>query len=132
MANLTAERDDQRQEGILDDVQMAAVKIYKGANVNINTSGFAKGSSDTASEVFAGVAMETRDNSAGAAGDQYLRVWKEGIFSMDCSGATQAWVGQDVYVVDDHTVALAGTTTNDVKAGRVVNFVSDTEVRVKI
>ena len=39
---------------------------------------------------------------------------------------------RDVYAVDDNLVALAATTTNDVKVGRVVGFVSATEVRVKI
>lgn len=133
MSNLTAARADGRQEGILVDVPIAAsTTIYKGSNVNYNTSGYAKKAADTASEVFAGVAMETIDNSAGAAGDTYVRVWKEGVFSMNCASATQAWVGQLVYAVDDNLVALAATTTNDVAVGRVVQYVSATEVRVKI
>lgn len=132
MANLTASRPDGRQEGILVDVPLAAsTKVFAGSNVNYNTSGYAKKAADTASEVFAGVAMETVDNT-GSAGDKYVRVWKEGVFSMNCASATQAWVGQDVYAVDDNLVALAATTTNDVKVGRVVQFVSATEVRVKI
>lgn len=132
MANLTASKPDERQEGILIDVALAAVKVFKGANVSFNAAGYAKGSADTASENFAGVAMETVDNSAGAAGDKFIRIWREGVSSMTCAGATQAWVGQDVYAVDDQTVALAATTTNDVKVGKVVGFVSATEVRVKI
>lgn len=132
MTNLTADKADERQEGILVDVSLAATKVFKGSNVSINTSGFAKKASDTTGEVFAGVAMETVDNSAGAAGDKYVRVWKEGVFSMTCASATQAWVGQKVYAVDDNVVALAATTTNDVLVGTVVGFVSDTEVRVKI
>lgn len=132
MANLITARPDQRQEGILVDIPLAAAtKVFAGSNVNTNSAGFGKKASDTAAEVFAGVAMETVDN-AGAAGDKPVRVWKEGVFSMNCASATQAWVGQLVHSVDDNLVALAATTTNDVVVGRVVQFVSATEVRVKI
>jgi hypothetical protein len=132
MANLTASRHDQRQDGILIDVALAAsTKVFAGSNVNFNTSGYAKKAADTASEVFAGVAMETVDNT-GANGDKVVRVWREGLISMACASATQAWVGQLVHAVDDNLVALAATTTNDVVVGRVVQFVSATEVRVKI
>lgn len=133
MANLTASRADGRQEGKLVDVPLAAAtKLFAGSNVNYNTAGYAKKAADTASEVFAGVAMETIDNTSGSAGDLSIRVWKEGVFSMNCASATQAWVGVDVYAVDDNLVALAATTTNDVRVGKVVQFVSATEVRVKI
>lgn len=132
MANLTVERDDQRQTGELLDVDVAAVKVFKGANVSANTSGYAKGSSDTANEKYLGVAVDTVDNAGGSAGAKFVRVWREGVFSMNCTGATQAWVGQDVYAVDDNVVALAATTTNDVRVGTVVKFISATEVRVKI
>lgn len=132
MSDLTASKADERQEGILIDVPLAAVKVFKGSNLNFNTAGFAKKASDTASEKFAGLAMETVDNSAGAAGDKAVRIWVEGVSSMGCASATQAWVGQDVFAVDDNLVALAATTTNDVRVGKVVGFVSATEVRVKI
>lgn len=130
MANLIASRPDQRQEGILIDVPLAAVKVFKGANVSYNAAGFAKGSSDTTGEVFAGVAIETVDNSAGAAGAKIVRVWREGVLSMPIVGATQAAVGKNVYAVDDNVVGL--TTTNSLLVGKVVQFVSATEVRVKI
>jgi len=133
MADLTEARADQRQEGVLDDVEIAAAtKIFAGSNVNYGASGLGKKASDTASERYAGVAMETVDNTAGAAAAEYVRVWKEGIFSMNCASATRAWEGKDVYAVDDNLVALAATTTNDVRVGTVVKYVSATEVRVKI
>lgn len=133
MANLTASRPDQRQEGDLVDITLAAsTKVFAGSNVSYNASGLAKKASDTTGEAFAGVAMETKDSTLAADDQKYVRVWKEGVFSMNCASATQAWVGQDVFAVDDNLVALAATTTNDVKVGRVVQFVSATEVRVKI
>lgn len=133
MTNLTASRPDQRQNGELVDVVLAATtKVFKGSNVNYNAAGLAKKASDTTGESFAGVAIETKDSSGSKDSDKYVRVWKEGVFSMNCTGATQAWVGQDVFAVDDNVVALGATTTNDVRVGRVVQFVSSTEVRVKI
>ena len=131
MTLLTASRPDQRQEGILIDVDLApATKVFQGSIVHTNAAGFAKKGGDNAAEKFAGVAMETADSSIAA--QSYVRVWKEGVFSFPCTGATQAWVGQDVFAVDDNVVALAATTTNDVRVGTVVKFVSTTEVRVKI
>lgn len=133
MANLTQSRPDQRQEGDLIDVTLAAsTKVFAGSNVNYNASGLAKKASDTTGEAFAGVAMETKDSAGSKDSDKYVRVWRKGVFSMNCASATQAWVGQDVYAVDDNLVALTATTTNDVKVGRVVQFVSATEVRVEI
>ena len=131
MANLTASRPDSRQEGILIDVNLApATKVFKGSNVNFGATGLGKKASDTASEVFAGVAMETKDSTN--ADEPYVRVWTEGVFSMNCTGATAAWEGKDVFAVDDNVVALAATTTADVRVGKVVQYVSATEVRVKI
>lgn len=132
MSDVTTTRDDKRQEGQIVSVPVAAVALPKGALANFNTSGYAKAAADTASEHFAGVVIDPVDNSAGNAGDLSTRIWRKGVFSMDCSSATQAWVGQQVYAVDNHTVALATTTTNDVLVGTVVQFVSATEVRVQI
>ena len=134
MANLTASRPDQRQEGVLIDVNLAAAtKVFAGSNVNFGATGLGKKASDTASEVFAGVAMETKDSALTADPSQsYVRVWTEGVFSMNCTGASAAWEGKDVFAVDDNLVALAATTTNDVRVGKVVKYVSATEVRVKI
>lgn len=130
MADLVVAKDDVRQNGELVSVKLANVKVFKGSNLNFNAAGFAKKASDTAAETFAGVAVETVDNSAGVAGAVEVRVWRRGVSSMACTGAAQAWVGQKVYAVDDNVVALAATTTNDVLVGTVVSFVSATEVRV--
>lgn len=133
MANLTASRPDQRQEGILIDVELAAAtKIFKGSNVNFSPTGLAKKASDTALEMFAGVAIETKDSNINDDNEIFVRVWAEGVLSMNCAGATRAWEGKDVFVVDDNLMAFAATTTNDVRVGKVVKFVSATEVRVKI
>lgn len=133
MANLTAAREDNRQDGILLAVPMSAAKLFKGSLVANNASGYAAKAADTASFTLAGVAYETIDNSAGSAGDLNIRVWRQGVFEFNFSGtATQANVGTAVFAVDDNTVALAATTTNDVMVGRIVQFVSASKVRVEI
>jgi hypothetical protein len=133
MANLTAAREDNRQDDKLRLVKLGAVQVFKGSIVTKNTSGYAVKGADTAGFTFSGIAFESIDNSAGAAGDLTARVWTEGSFELDFSGtATQADEGKKVYAVDDHTVGLAATTTNDVLVGVISEYVSATKVRVAI
>ncbi|MCX8053104.1 MAG: hypothetical protein N3B12_04800, partial [Armatimonadetes bacterium] len=65
MTATTTARESKRKDGRLISYPMAAVKIPKGALVNINAAGYATNASDTAGETFAGVAYETVDNSSG-------------------------------------------------------------------
>lgn len=133
MSNLTAAREDNRADGVMLNLPMSAVKLWKGSIVANNTTGYAAKAVDTSGFTLGGVAFETVDNSAGAAGDKYIRVWRKGVFELNFSGtATQADVGKAVYMSDDNTVALAATTTNDVLVGRIVEFVSATKVRVEL
>lgn len=134
MSNLTASRDDQRQDGQLLSYPVAgSTKLFQGSVVAVNTDGYADKAADTSGFALAGVAYETVDNSSGSDGALKIRVWRKGVVDLNFSGtASQATVGQPVYMVDDHTVAVAGTTTNDVIVGRVVEFISATEVRVEL
>lgn len=133
MSNLTADRDALRQDGVLISMPLAAVKVFKGSLLANNASGYVTKAADTANFTLAGIAYEQVDNNAGAAGDKSVRVERKGVFELNFSGrATQATVGLPVYMVDDNTVALAATTTNDVLVGRVVSFVSATKVRVEL
>lgn len=133
MANLTASREDQRQDDRLRLVKVAAVALFKGSLVCKNAAGFAIKAADTVGITFTGVAFESVDNSAGAAGAATARVFTGGTFLLNFSGtATQATEGLKVYAVDDNTVALAATTTNDILVGVVSEFVSATTVRVAI
>ena len=128
---ITVDTDYKRQEGRSRAYKAGAVKIPEGALVALNTSGFAVNAADTVNFVFAGVCRKAVDNSAGAAGDLDCIVWAEGIVEMDFSGAAvQANVGQKAFMVDNHTVALAATTTNDVLVGRIVEVISASVVRV--
>jgi hypothetical protein len=134
MAATTTAREAKRQEGRTRSHKCAAVKIPKGVLVCHNTAGYATNGADTASFLFAGVAYETVDNSAGAAGDKSIRVEKTGDFefAFGAGNAAQALVGTAVYITDNQTVDLAATTTNDVLVGYISEIISATKVRVRI
>lgn len=129
MSDLTEARADERQEGILVDVALAAVKVFKGSILTFNTSGYADvGDAD---ETFAGIAMETVDNSAGAAGDKYVRVWREGVVTLNKASAVQADVGKNAFVADDNTVDVTSAAGN-MPIGVIVGLVSSSAVRVHV
>ena len=108
--------------------------IYKGALVNIDTSGYAKPAGDVGSERFVGIAMEQADNSSGSAGDINVDVaiiGSGGRFLMTAVGAAQTDVGEVCYITDDASIGTPGTDPgNTVVAGRCIEFVSATSVWV--
>jgi predicted RecA/RadA family phage recombinase len=91
-----------------------------------------KDGADTASHTFVGVADQSKSNAGAADGAEEVKAWKTGVFEFVAASATQAWVGVTVYIVDNQTVALAATTTNDIAVGKVVALISATKVRVRI
>lgn len=110
----------------------AAAKIFGLSLVMRDATGFLKPGADTASHTFAGVSDQQADNSAGAAGAIMCKVRKEGDFLFAKSGTiTEANIGATVYLVDDQTVALVGTTSNDIACGVLVGIVG-TQVKVRI
>lgn len=133
MAALTKDRETDYKEGELLAVPVAAsAVIYKGSLVCRNTSGYAVPAADTASFVFEGVAFEKVDNTGGANGAKSIRVRKRGIHYFAASGMAITDVGKAAFVVDDQTVGLAATTTNDIEVGDIADFVSATNVGVEI
>lgn len=129
MANATAAREDDRQDGVLVLYPVkTASKIYKGTLVSVDSTGYAKRAA-AADKRVVGVAYETVDNT-GANGALNIRVWATGSFTFATTGATQANVGDAVYVTDDQTVQTSATST--IKVGVINEFVSATEVRVAI
>ena len=129
MADLTAVVDDERQNGELVSLKLAAVKVWKGALLTFNSAGYADvGDAD---EPFAGVAAETVDNSGGAAGDLEVRVWREGIVTLNKATAVQADVGLNAFCADDSTVDVTSAAGN-VPIGVIVGLVSSSKVRVHL
>ena len=132
MTAITARKDTRRQEAVrLPFPVEENTKIPEGALVSVNAAGYAVNASDTASERVVGVACETADNTGGADGAIDVIVWTDGAHSF-VSGfsATIANVGDKVFAVDNQTVDLAATTTNDVLVGVVVGVESSSQVRV--
>jgi hypothetical protein len=97
----------------------ATTKIYALSLTMRNSSGKLVPGGDTASCVFAGVAEKQADNSAGVDDAVKCVVHKRGEWYFDKSGTPG--VGDVVYLVDDHTVALASVTTNDIPCGKVTD-----------
>ena len=133
MTATTTAREAKRRDGEVIAYPIAAVKIPKGALVNINAAGFATNATDAASETFAGVAYETVDNSAGSAGDTSIRVQTTGTYVFVDGGGNgdQTDIGLDFHIVDNQTVTDAATT-NSLAAGTAVESISATSVRIRI
>jgi len=133
MTATTTAREAKRKDGRLISYPMAAVKVPKGALVNINAAGYATNATDASGETFAGVAYETVDNSAGSAGDLSIRVETSGTFVFVDGGGNgaQTDVGVAFKVVDNQTITDA-STTNNLLAGIAVESISATLVRIRI
>jgi len=133
MTATTTARDSKRRDGEVISYPMAAVKIPKGALVNINMSGYATNASDASGDTFAGVAYETVDNRAGKPGDLSIRVQTTGTFVfVDADGdGNQADVGLAFRVVDNQSVTHAFTSAH-LYVGMAVESISPTKVRIRI
>ena len=133
MTATTTAREAKRKDGEVISYPMAAVKIPKGALVNINASGFATNATDAAGETFAGVAYETVDNSAGNAGDSAIRVETQGTFVFVDGGGNgaQTDIGLTFKIVDNQTVTDA-STSNNIVAGVAVESIDGNTVRIRI
>lgn len=106
-------------KGPIRYLPMAAVKIWSGAMVMLNSSGYAtNGAASAGNEALtvAGIAEETVDNSGGSAGDKYIRVkgcdesTSMGFVNDGTDACTIAHVGEMAYLVDNQTVASAQTS----------------------
>ncbi len=133
MAALTQDRATPYREGIeIEFPVAAATKIYAGSLVCANSQGFAVPGADTAGLKFLGVALEQVDNSSVANGAKVVRLRRAGVFEFNAGSITQDMVGDPMYIKDDNTFDDAVGTTNDVKVGVLVKYVTDTKGWVDI
>jgi hypothetical protein len=135
MSASTAARDNavSREYKTIPLPVKASTKVYRNTHVCVDANGFLVLAADTSGLQYVGLCTEDVDNSAGSSGDLTAQVRppeKDRYHEFDCASATQAWVGDVVSFSDDHTVAAAATTTNDIAAGRVVQLLSATKVVV--
>jgi hypothetical protein len=119
MSNLTSDRDTEFVDELhRDELPVAAsTRIFNGGAVALDANGNAVPAGPGVKH-FRGIADETVDNSAGAAGAVSVEIiTPEAAYWDSATTFTQADVGRPVYFSDDHTVTLtAGTNTY---AGRV-------------
>ncbi len=134
MAAIKTEKNvvEKNNDLILSAPMAAATKIYKGAMVKLNAAGYAAPMAAEPNAEFAGIAVFTQDNTAGAAGDLEIQFWTEGVYQLTSTGLTIADVGKVVYASTDQDVSLT-QGSNELKVGRIVPpFVAATNPWVKI
>lgn len=90
------------------DPVAAATKIYAGAMVALDAAGNAIPAIPTGT-VMRGVALDSADNSEGAAGDTTVPIDKGPFLVANDGTINRTHIETDVYVVDDNTVGAAGT-----------------------
>lgn len=101
----------------------AATIIYVGTLVARNAAGNVVPATDAASREVVGVALETVDNSTGAAGDKSISLGT-GVFEFVNLAGAIVLAGSHAlcYVGDDSSVTTAAAAANDQIAGLVVSF----------
>ena len=122
---LTTPYETYEKPGLVVSYKLAAIKIYKGGMVGLNTLGYLTPMTHATGGLrFVGVANETVDNSAGAQGDKSVNVTKCGSFVMKPAAgyaAAIADLGKEVYANGDAEVQIGvGGLTNQYKVGTVV------------
>lgn len=104
----------------------AAKKIFAGALVMANATGYATPGATATGQMYLGRAEEYVDNSSGADGDATVEIRRNKAFKWANDGSiTQAHLMQTAYIVDDETVAATDGTSTRSAAGRIVGIDAD-------
>lgn len=119
---LTADRNTPRREGDLENHPIkAATKIYAGALVCLDASGWAVPGATATTLIAVGRAEAQVDNT-GANGDKSIEV-RRGLFRFKNSASgdliARAEIGDNCYVVDDETVAKTNGSSTRSVAGKI-------------
>jgi hypothetical protein len=132
MPALTQPYETHEREGLIVAYPVKAnARIWKGALVCVDSTGYLVPASDTANLRFVGVAFESVDNTGGASGAKRCRVVKRGTFVYNRIGSfTQADIGTTARAVTDNEVAK--TSTNNIVVGTVVELLDGNRVRIRI
>jgi hypothetical protein len=132
MPALTQPYETHEREGLIVAYPVKAnARIWKGALVCIDSTGYLVPASDTANLRFVGVAFESVDNTGGANGAKRCRVVKRGTFIYNRIGSfTQADIGTTARAITDNEVAK--TSTNNIVVGTVVELLDGNRVRIRI
>lgn len=135
MAALTGERLLVKRDGVrFDDPVAANAKIWKGALVVLNATGYAAPGTTATGLKARGVALRTVDNTGGADGDQRVQT-EAGLVDFANSGTnavTRAHIGGNAYIVDDQTVASTDGGGTRSLAGVIKDLDANGRVLVKV
>lgn len=127
---LTADKNTPMKDGELIAVPIAAnVKIFAGALVAANATGYATPGATATTLTYLGRAEEYVDNTGGADGAKTVMVRRGRAFKFANSAGdavTQAELGKTCYIVDDETVSKSNAGGNTQSAaGKVVGVETD-------
>lgn len=129
MPPLTEDRNTPMKDGELVGVPVAAnAKIFGGAIVAANASGFGAPGSTATTLTYLGRADGFVDNTGGADGAKTVQVRRKKVFKFANAAAdlvTQADLGKTCYIVDDQTVAKTNGANTRSAAGKVVGVDAD-------
>lgn len=122
---LTQDRHTPTRSGDFVSHPMAAAKkIFAGALVALNATGYAEPGSTATTLTAAGRAEEMMDNSGGVNGAKSVKV-RRGVFqyaNLAGDAVTRADVGKTCYIVDDATVARTNGSSTRSAAGKVIDL----------
>ena len=132
MPALSQPYETHEREGLIVAYPVKAnARIWKGALVCVDSTGYLVPASDTANLRCVGVAFESVDNTGGANGAKRCRVVKRGTFIYNRIGSfAQADIGATARAVTDNEVAK--TSTNNIVVGTVVELLDSNRVRIRI
>lgn len=132
MTALAASREADRMDGVINDQPVLAAEIiYKGSTVVLDATNKLAFSNDgttntlSAGDAFAGICVETADNSDGLASAIQVRVFTKGVFLLPFAAGDS--IGQDdvskaVYVnntSDDGEVTITADGGVDLQIGTI-------------
>ncbi len=135
MGALSADRETARKEGDVKSFPVyIATAIYKGSIVHLNSSGYLVPGADTSGHKFAGIAMEAVTAAeAVASGTKWCKVYRKGVFKLAAQAIAQSNVGDLCYTANDQTIEdAAGSVTNDIVCGKIVEYIDATSCWVDI
>jgi hypothetical protein len=124
MTALTRDRNTLFQDaGVLSVPMAPGAKVYAGALVVANATGFAEKGKTATGLTFLGRAEEAKDNTAGG---ESVMVRRKLAFKWANEGSVaQAHLMKTAYIVDDQTVAATDGAGTRSPAGRIVGIESD-------
>lgn len=132
MAAVTANQVIKRRNGHRRSVSVAAsTTIYEGTFVFVTAAGYGTGAIASGANVYAGVAVETVDNSSGSNGEKTVEVIcdKNCEFELTLGSAAIADIGDTVYATDNFTITK--TSTSNSAMGVITEYIGTNTVLVR-